>query len=76
MRRPALMATVLSTLSLHHSLRKRILRGLSQDPQLFERMLSFHVGATRFRNVGLLAPLRLGASLLRLSPERAGRDAI
>ncbi|MFL6450686.1 MAG: NAD(P)/FAD-dependent oxidoreductase [Bryobacteraceae bacterium] len=72
MRRPALMAVLLSMLSNHHQARAKILSGLSQDPELFERMLSFHVGASRFRSVGLFAPLRLAAHLLRLSPEASG----
>jgi flavin-dependent dehydrogenase len=69
MRRPTLMAALLSALSRHDRLRQRILSGLSQDPQLFDRMLSFHVGASKLRSVGLSASLRLGASLLGFSPE-------
>jgi hypothetical protein len=65
MRRPALMAAVLSTLSSHHGLRRRVLNGLARDPQLFGKMLSFHVGAGGIRDLGFLAPLRLGASLVR-----------
>lgn len=66
MRRPALMAAVLSVMSSHHKLRGRVLSGLAQDPQLFERMLGFHVGTARLRSLGVIAPLRLGSSLLRL----------
>jgi flavin-dependent dehydrogenase len=69
MRRPTLMAALLSALSRHDSLRQRILSGLSQDPQLFDRMLSFHVGASKLRSVGLSALLRLSASLLGFSQE-------
>ncbi len=65
MRRPAFMAQVLSTLSNHHGLRSRVLKGLAKDPQLFGKMLSFHVGSGGLRELGFAAPLRLGASLMR-----------
>lgn len=65
MRRPTLMAGLLSVLSSHKSLRSKIMSGLSRDPQLFERMLSFHVGVAKLRNLGLAASLKLGTSLLR-----------
>ncbi len=67
MRRPMFMAAVLSTLSSHDQLRRRVLGGLSQDPQLFEKMLGFHVGAARLRSLGVWAPLRLGSSVLGLN---------
>lgn len=65
MRRPALMASILCALSRNHGLRSRAIRALSDDRQLFERMLAFHVGATGFRSLGLFASLRLGTGLLR-----------
>jgi len=65
MRRPTLMAATLSIMSSNHRLRSRAIRALSQDCQLFERMLAFHVGATGLRSLGLLASLRLGGGLLR-----------
>ena len=74
MRRPMLMAGVLSTLSNHNHVRGGLLSGLSQDPELFERLLGFHVGATKFRNVGLFASLRLGTRLARLSREPSGNE--
>lgn len=64
MRRPAFMASTLSVLSRNHGLRSRMIRALSQDRQLFERMLAFHVGATGLQTLGLLASLRLGSGLL------------
>jgi flavin-dependent dehydrogenase len=66
MRRARLMAAVLSTMNKHHHLRRKILAGLAQDSQLFERMLSFHLGASGLRSVGLLASVRLGTRLLGL----------
>ena len=73
MRRPTLMAAALTALSDHHTMRRRILKGLSQDPQLFGRMLGFHVGAAGFRSLGLLPSFKLGTALLPFSEEASGK---
>jgi flavin-dependent dehydrogenase len=65
MRRPTLTAAALAIMSRNHRLRSRAMGGLSQDPQLFERMLAFHLGATGLRSLGLFASLRFGSGLLR-----------
>jgi menaquinone-9 beta-reductase len=65
MRRPALMAATLAVMSRNHGLRSRVIRALSEDSQLFERMLAFHLGASGLRSLGLFASLRLGSGLLR-----------
>ncbi len=69
MRRASFMAAVLCSLGSHDGLRRRVIRRLSQDPQLFERILGFHVGATGVRKLGLLPSVRLGAALLPLPVE-------
>jgi len=53
-RRPRLMANMLLLLSRRSGLRKRSMRALEAAPQLFERMLGYHVGEKR--------PLRLTAA--------------
>ncbi|MGC1416100.1 MAG: FAD-dependent monooxygenase [Candidatus Acidiferrum sp.] len=46
-RRPQLMEKLLLLLAHQNGLRKRTLRALEAAPQLFERMLAYHVGETR-----------------------------
>lgn len=46
LRRPRLMGKLLLTLSGQGALRKRTLRALEAAPQLYERMLAYHVGET------------------------------
>lgn len=46
-RRPRLMGNLLLLLDRQSGLRKRTLRALEAAPQLFERMLAYHVGETR-----------------------------
>jgi flavin-dependent dehydrogenase len=53
-RRPHLMGQLLLLLDRRNSLRKRTMRALEVAPQLFERMLGYHVGETR--------PLQLAAA--------------
>jgi menaquinone-9 beta-reductase len=50
-RRPRLMGQLLLLLARRNGLRERTMRALEAAPQLFERMLAYHVGETR--------PLRL-----------------
>lgn len=47
LRRPRLMGRLLLLLDRRNSLRKRTMRALEAAPQLFERMLAYHVGETR-----------------------------
>ena len=68
MRRPRAMAALLTALGNRHGARKKILSALSRDPELFEKVLSFHVGATDLRGLGFATPLRLGATLMRVRP--------
>ena len=53
-RRPRLMGNLLLFLDAQSGLRKRALRALEAAPQLFERVLAYHVGETR--------PLQLATS--------------
>lgn len=53
-RRPRLMGQLLLLLDRRNSLRERTMRALEAAPQLFERMLAYHVGETR--------PLQLAAA--------------
>jgi menaquinone-9 beta-reductase len=53
-RRPRLMGQLLLLLDRRNGLRERTMRALEAAPQLFERMLAYHVGETR--------PLRLAAA--------------
>jgi menaquinone-9 beta-reductase len=53
-RRPRLMGQLLLLLDRRNSLRERTMRALEAAPQLFERMLAYHVGETR--------PLKLAAA--------------
>ena len=53
-RRPRLMAQLLLLLDRRNSLRERTMRAFEAAPQLFERMLAYHVGETR--------PLQLAAA--------------
>lgn len=46
-RRPQLMEKLLLLLAHQNGLRKRTLRALEAAPELFERMLAYHVGETR-----------------------------
>ncbi len=46
-RRPRLMGQLLLLLDRRNSLRERTMRALEAAPQLFERMLAYHVGETR-----------------------------
>jgi flavin-dependent dehydrogenase len=46
-RRPRLMGQMLLLLDRRNSLRERTMRALEAAPQLFERMLAYHVGETR-----------------------------
>jgi len=47
LRRPRLMGQLLLLLDRRNSLRERTMRALEATPQLFERMLAYHVGETR-----------------------------
>jgi flavin-dependent dehydrogenase len=53
-RRPRLMGQLLLLLDRRNGLRERTMRALEAAPQLFERMLAYHVGETR--------PLQLAAA--------------
>jgi flavin-dependent dehydrogenase len=53
-RRPRLMGQLLLLLDQRNGLRERTMRALEAAPQLFERMLAYHVGETR--------PLQLAAA--------------
>src|SRR5271168_138231 len=53
-RRPRLMGQLLLLLDRQNGLRERTMRALEAAPQLFERMLAYHVGETR--------PLQLAAA--------------
>jgi menaquinone-9 beta-reductase len=53
-RRPRLMGQMLLLLDRRNGLRERTMRALEASPQLFERMLAYHVGETR--------PLQLAAA--------------
>jgi flavin-dependent dehydrogenase len=46
-RRPRLVGNLLLLLGGQNGLRKRALRALEAAPQLFERVLAYHVGETR-----------------------------
>jgi menaquinone-9 beta-reductase len=76
MRRPSIMALVLSTLSRCDQLRGKVIRELSRDPLLFEKLLDFHLGASGIREFGLLPSLRFGTALLppfrEQQPRRVG----
>jgi flavin-dependent dehydrogenase len=73
MRRASVMAGVLCSLSAHDGLRRRVIHRLSQDPELFERILGLHVGATGVRKLGLLPSFKLGAALLPLPAESVAK---
>jgi flavin-dependent dehydrogenase len=47
LRRPRLMGQLLLLLDRRNGLRERTMRALEAAPQLFERMLAYHVGETR-----------------------------
>jgi flavin-dependent dehydrogenase len=47
LRRPRLMGTLLLLLDQRTGLRKRSMRALERAPQLFERMLGYHLGESR-----------------------------
>lgn len=64
LRRPRVMAAVLSAMSKHTRLRSRVLRGLGRDPGFFEKILAFHLGEISFHQLGIGAPLKMGGRLL------------
>jgi flavin-dependent dehydrogenase len=60
--RPMLMGNLMLFLSRHPRLRARSIRAMQQEPQLFSRLLSAHVGKASFANLltnGALLGLRL-----------------
>jgi hypothetical protein len=57
-RRPNTMGRLLLLLDRYPSLRKRVLRGLADEPELFARLLAAHLGET--------SPKFLAATSLRL----------
>jgi flavin-dependent dehydrogenase len=50
-RRPSWMGAMLKRLGRHDSLRIRILKMLSQNPELFAQLLAFHVGCVTRRDL-------------------------
>jgi flavin-dependent dehydrogenase len=57
MRRPMLMGDFMLLLDRRPALRKRLLRALEMSPDLFERMIAAHIGATSIRKVAMAGAL-------------------
>jgi hypothetical protein len=63
MRRPAMMARLLTMLDGHPRLQRRVFRILSGEPEIFRRLLSVHAGQASPREVAA-AGVRLSLRLL------------
>jgi flavin-dependent dehydrogenase len=64
MRRPRTMARLLLLMDRHPSIRRRVLRALSSQPDLFSRLLAIHTGMLSPVQFGLQRALSFGCVLL------------
>lgn len=64
MKRPQTMASLMLGLEHNRQLRRRVLAGLEQHPELFESLLAIHVGASSFRKLCSPRLLQFGRAFL------------
>jgi flavin-dependent dehydrogenase len=63
-RLPTAMTRLVLMVERHPRLRRRLIRALAAEPELFDRFLAIHVGALPARGLGLGGVLRLARGLV------------